>query len=203
MIIAMLSNWRKQSARLTALNFGRRRSIRILSSFVFCHGWGALDPHGYRAWIDHMVRRGAIVVWPNYQDSLRVPGAEFLPGLHTHRFNAIWRKGYDPDFEAYAVTAQHPGFAPFLATSGVKAVVVCGLATNICCFFAARDLKKAGFDPAEIEAGATAQVTKDALRKTTEEAVRRGVFGAPTFFVAEEMFFGQDRLGMLRATLAR
>src|SRR5215470_7283667 len=73
------------------------------------------------------------------------PGAEFLPGLHVHRFSTIWRKGYDPDFEAYAVTAQHPGFAPFLAASGIKAVVVCGLATNICCFFAARDLRRAGF----------------------------------------------------------
>jgi len=46
---------------------------------VFCHGWGALDPKGYRAWIDHIVRRGNIVVWPNYQDSLRTPGAQFLP----------------------------------------------------------------------------------------------------------------------------
>lgn len=74
------------------------------------------------------------------------PGADFLPGLHTHRFHAIWRKGYDPDFEAYAVTAQHPAFASFLKASGIAAVVVCGIATNICCFFAARDLKAAGFD---------------------------------------------------------
>lgn len=74
------------------------------------------------------------------------PGAEFLPGLHTERFSAIWRKGYDRDFEAYAVTAQHPAFAPFLAAAGIKAVVVCGIATNICCFFAARDLRQAGFD---------------------------------------------------------
>lgn len=74
------------------------------------------------------------------------PGAEFLPGLHTHRFSAVWRKGYDCSFEAYAVTAQHPGFAPFLAASGITTVVVCGIATNICCFFAARDLRKAGFE---------------------------------------------------------
>ena len=74
------------------------------------------------------------------------PGAEFLPGLHTHRFGAIWRKGYDADFEAYAVTAQHPAFAKFLSASGIKTVVVCGIATNICCFFAARDLRRAGFD---------------------------------------------------------
>jgi nicotinamidase/pyrazinamidase len=74
------------------------------------------------------------------------PGAEFVPGLHTHRFSAIWQKGYHQDFEAYAVTAQHKGFAAFLKASGITAVVVCGIATNICCFFAAKDLKTAGFD---------------------------------------------------------
>lgn len=73
------------------------------------------------------------------------PGAEFLPGLHTHRFGTVWRKGYDPAFEAYAVTAQHPGFAACLRAGGIAAVVVCGIATNICCFFAARDLRAAGF----------------------------------------------------------
>jgi nicotinamidase/pyrazinamidase len=76
---------------------------------------------------------------------MSTPGAEFLPGLHAHRFSAVWRKGYDANFEAYAVTAQHPGFAPFLRASGVENVVVCGIATNICCFFAARDLRAAGF----------------------------------------------------------
>lgn len=73
------------------------------------------------------------------------PGAEFLPGLRTDRFSAVWRKGYDRDSEAYAVTAQHPGFPAFLRASGVRTVVVCGIATNICCFFAARDLSAAGF----------------------------------------------------------
>ena len=73
-------------------------------------------------------------------------GAEFLPDLHTDRFSTIWRKGYDRDFEAYAVTAQHPGFAAFLKASGIVTVVVCGIATNICCFYAARDLRLAGFE---------------------------------------------------------
>ncbi|HEX4609327.1 MAG TPA: isochorismatase family protein [Urbifossiella sp.] len=74
------------------------------------------------------------------------PGAEFLPGLDAHRFHAVWRKGYDPDFEAYAVTVQHPGFPGLLRASGITTAVVCGIATNICCFYAARDLKRAGFD---------------------------------------------------------
>jgi nicotinamidase/pyrazinamidase len=72
-------------------------------------------------------------------------GAEFLPGLRTERFHAIWRKGFQRDFEAYAVTAQHPGFPATLRASGVATVAVCGLATNICCYEAARDLRRAGF----------------------------------------------------------
>lgn len=44
---------------------------------VFLHGWGAIDPRPYRAWIDHIVRRGAIVLYPAYQSDLRTPPAEF------------------------------------------------------------------------------------------------------------------------------
>jgi nicotinamidase/pyrazinamidase len=72
------------------------------------------------------------------------PGADFLPGLHTDRFHVIWRKGYERDRDAYAVTAQHPGLIPLFQAEGITAVVVCGLATNICCFYAARDLRRAG-----------------------------------------------------------
>ena len=38
---------------------------------------------------------------------------------------------------------------------------------------------------------------------TTEEAVARGVFGAPSLFVDGELFFGQDRLDFVREALAR
>jgi len=34
---------------------------------IFLHGFTAVDPAPYRAWIDHLVRRGAIVVYPDYQ----------------------------------------------------------------------------------------------------------------------------------------
>jgi nicotinamidase/pyrazinamidase len=77
---------------------------------------------------------------------MNTPGAEFLPGLRTERFHAIWRKGFQANVEAYAVTAQHPAFVQTLRASGVRAAVVCGIATNICCFFTARDLRVAGFD---------------------------------------------------------
>jgi 2-hydroxychromene-2-carboxylate isomerase len=42
---------------------------------------------------------------------------------------------------------------------------------------------------------------KDQLKAQTEAAVQRGVFGAPTFFVGEQMFWGQDRLDFVRAAL--
>lgn len=79
------------------------------------------------------------------------PGAEFLPNLRTERFHAIWRKGFDPNREAYAITAQHPSFTSCLRAAGIKMVLVCGIATNICCFFTARDLRKTGFEVAIVE----------------------------------------------------
>ncbi len=42
---------------------------------------------------------------------------------------------------------------------------------------------------------------KDQLRINTEEAVKRGAFGAPTFFVGEQMFWGNDRLVLLEEFL--
>jgi 2-hydroxychromene-2-carboxylate isomerase len=62
-------------------------------------------------------------------------------------------------------------------------------------------LAKAGFDPMAMMALANAQSTKDALKAATETAVARGVFGAPTFFVGEQMFWGQDRLDFVREAL--
>ncbi|CAN5766162.1 2-hydroxychromene-2-carboxylate isomerase [soil metagenome] len=63
-------------------------------------------------------------------------------------------------------------------------------------------LQAAGFDAAELMALANAQATKDQLKIATQEAVSRGVFGAPTMFVGDEMFWGQDRLDFVREALA-
>jgi nicotinamidase/pyrazinamidase len=82
---------------------------------------------------------------------MNTPGAEFLPGLLSENFHAIWRKGFRQDLEAYAVTAQHPAFVSTLRASGIATAVVCGIATNICCFFTARDLRKAGFEVLLVE----------------------------------------------------
>ena len=62
-------------------------------------------------------------------------------------------------------------------------------------------LREAGFDPAEFATLVADPEVKARLIATTEEAVARGVFGAPTFFVGEQMFFGQDRLDFVREAL--
>lgn len=63
-------------------------------------------------------------------------------------------------------------------------------------------LAAAGLDPAEFEALVADQAVKDRLKTNTEAAVARGAFGAPTFFVEGEMFFGQDRLDFVEEALA-
>jgi len=63
---------------------------------VFNHGWGSMSPQPYRAWIDHLVKRGNIVVYPVYQDSLRTPVADFTPNAIAAVLDAIRRLQREP-----------------------------------------------------------------------------------------------------------
>ena len=63
-------------------------------------------------------------------------------------------------------------------------------------------LVQADFDPAQVFALTNDADIKVALKANTEEAVQRGAFGAPTVFVGDAMFFGQDRLDFVREALA-
>ncbi|MEJ8835195.1 2-hydroxychromene-2-carboxylate isomerase [Ramlibacter sp. AN1133] len=62
-------------------------------------------------------------------------------------------------------------------------------------------LQRAGFEPEQMLALAGDPAVKDDLKAATQEAVARGVFGAPTFFVGGEMFWGQDRLDFVKEAL--
>jgi 2-hydroxychromene-2-carboxylate isomerase len=64
-------------------------------------------------------------------------------------------------------------------------------------------LEESGLDAAHILARIQDQDVKDALLKNTEASVARGTFGAPTFFVGDEMYFGKDRLRDLEEAIAR
>lgn len=63
--------------------------------------------------------------------------------------------------------------------------------------------KAAGLDGAAILHAMGTPEVKDRLKKSTEEAVERGAFGAPTFFVDGEMFFGNDRLTQMERWLEK
>ena len=65
----------------------------------------------------------------------------------------------------------------------------------------AATLLEAGFDPAAVFTLVNDADIKTELKTNTEEAVRRGVFGAPTVFVGDAMFFGQDRLDFIKEAL--
>lgn len=62
-------------------------------------------------------------------------------------------------------------------------------------------LSAAGLDPEKFGARIQDQDVKDRLKATTDEAVARGVFGAPTCFVDKMMFFGNDRLPFVELAL--
>ncbi len=55
-------------------------------------------------------------------------------------------------------------------------------------------LTELGLPAAEILEQAQTDFAKNRLREQTDEARRRGIFGAPTFFAGTEMFWGNDRL---------
>jgi 2-hydroxychromene-2-carboxylate isomerase len=62
-------------------------------------------------------------------------------------------------------------------------------------------LQSAGFEPAALMALASEPEVKERLKAVTQEAVARGVFGAPTFFVDGRMYWGQDRLDFVKEAL--
>ena len=63
-------------------------------------------------------------------------------------------------------------------------------------------LTENGFDPIEILALTNDEEVKAALKDKTEQALQRGVFGAPSMFVDNRLFFGQDRLDFVLEALS-
>jgi 2-hydroxychromene-2-carboxylate isomerase len=63
-------------------------------------------------------------------------------------------------------------------------------------------LAEHGFDPAQVLELTQDEEVKDTLKHKTEEAIARGVFGAPSLFVGQQLFFGQERLDFVREALS-
>jgi 2-hydroxychromene-2-carboxylate isomerase len=63
-------------------------------------------------------------------------------------------------------------------------------------------IERAGLDADHVTERTADPKIKDLLKANTDEAIARGVFGAPTIFIGDEMFFGNDRLGFVEEALA-
>lgn len=110
-----------------------------------------------------------------------------LNTLHIQRASVAWSER--PEFPAF--------LAAMLAAVWVRGVNV-GEKDALTAEVAA-----AGVDTEEFWAAATDEANKAKLKANTEEAIARGAFGAPTFFVGDEMHFGQDRTDWVEAAMRR
>lgn len=81
---------------------------------VFLHGWGGMNPLYYGAWLDHLVKRGNIVIYPRYQATLLTGIGEFMPNtLHAVK-DALNRLKDEPghvpaDFSKFAAVGHSLG----------------------------------------------------------------------------------------------
>jgi len=143
----------------------------------------------------------------------RPPGTLEVKGKYLRRDIARWAENYgivynrNPNFPQntlkalrLAIVAQHDGIFPDVHRALYTAM-----------FVDEKDLsddkvlgeimKSSGLDESTTFDRIAEQPIKDELKANTEEAVTRGAFGAPTFFVGDEMFFGNDRFEFIKEAL--
>ena len=64
--------------------------------------------------------------------------------------------------------------------------------------------RRVGIDPQKLLVGIAEQAIKDQLKANTDEVMARGGFGSPTIFIDKtDMYFGNDRLPLVREALMR
>lgn len=185
--------------------------------------WDAASPYTYLAatQIEALASRtGARLEWKPFllgkvfeATGNRMPASVPAKGKYLFKDVQLWARFYDVPFtfpKVFPINSMLPQRAACAAIAAgrgedyAKAVMAAYWGEG-------RDISQ----PAEIEkicvgleldgaallAQAVEPSAKDLLRANTEEAGRRGAFGAPTFFVGEQMFWGNDRLPLMEASL--
>lgn len=142
-----------------------------------------------RAHIDYFFRR-EIERWAEYR------GIKVMAGIPTHHANditlpnglliAALMLGRSIDRLAHALLEAH----------WVDDADLADRATLV------RLAEQQGFNGQALAAAALSEPVQAVYRANTEQAIARNVFGSPTYFVAGDMFYGQDRLEMLARALA-
>lgn len=101
-----------------------------------------------------------------------------------------------------AIAAHEEGVLDQYVDAGLAAMWEAGLKMDESEVFVSV-MNEAGLDGQALLDRTQEPAVKAGLISNTERAVERGVFGIPTFFVGEEMFFGKDRLLQVERELLR
>ena len=90
-----------------------RPAAKTAPLIIFIHGWSAMHPDTYRGWIDHLAKRGSIVVYPRYQDRLLTPATEYFPNVVASvraALGVLAQPGHrKPDLERVALVGHSAG----------------------------------------------------------------------------------------------
>src|SRR3974390_3364251 len=92
---------------------------------------------------------GQQILWPDHCVQ-GTQGAAFHPGLDVPRAELVLRKGYRNAIDSYSAFRENDrrtptGLASYLKERGFERITLCGLATDFCVFYSARDAVEAGF----------------------------------------------------------
>lgn len=118
------------------------------------------------------------VLWPDHCVQ-NTEGAELHPGLDTGSFEAIIRKGMDPNIDSYSAffdngRRKRTGLAGYLRDRGVVEIHFCGLASEICVYYTIMDAVFEGFEASFLEF-ASRPLDREDLEKKKVEMERSGV----------------------------
>ncbi|HEY1077789.1 MAG TPA: 2-hydroxychromene-2-carboxylate isomerase [Fontimonas sp.] len=185
--------------------------------------WDAVSPYTYLAAtrIEPLAQRhGATLIWKPVllgkvleASGNRPPITVQSKGKYMFRDLTLWSR-------YYGVPLTMPSVFPTNSITAMR--IACGLPAAHCGRWAqatmqaywgrGQDIGKPellqelaaglGLDPQATLALAQEPAVKDQLKLNTEEAVQRGIFGAPAFFVDDTLFWGNDRLDLMDAYLA-
>ena len=185
--------------------------------------WDSASPYTYLAatQIEALAaRHGATVQWKPFllgkafeASGNKAPATIPAKGKYMFRDLALWAKHYGVPF-------RFPSVFPVASLTSLR--IACGLPPEQVGHWALAvmtgywtqdqdigqpDVLKAvarslGLDPEATLALAQDPAVKDRLKANTDEAVARGVFGAPTFFIGKQMFWGNDRFVLMEAVLS-
>lgn len=135
-----------------------RNVNRLIDNFAYVVATQDIHPDNHCSFASNhdqkpFTEKNGQMLWPDHcvEDSW---GADFIPGLHYHKFHAIFRKGFNPDVESYSGVLDANGEAnplgmfltPFANAGSEFKIVVCGLATDYCVISTAQDCAKIGFN---------------------------------------------------------